>query len=154
MEKANMPRPHANPGLEEASAAYSTGIDQRGDPAVRRRMSAPAMRTFLNAAKAWTLSVDEQRGLLGWPAASTFHKYKAGDVATLSFDTLTRISLVLGIYKALHVLYPDDALADRWVKLPNANPLFGGKPALSLMVDGGIDGLTQTLRLLDTRRGG
>jgi hypothetical protein len=62
--------------------------------------------------------------------------------------------LLLGIYKALHILYPDDALADRWVKLPNSNPMFGGKPALSLMVDGGIDGLTQTRRLLDARRGG
>ena len=112
------------------------------------------MRTFLNTAKAWKLSVDEQRGLLGWPAPSTYHKYKAGDVGTLSYDMLTRISLTLGIYKALHSLYPNEALADRWVKLPNSNPIFGGKPALSLMVDGGIDGLTQTRRLLDARRGG
>jgi hypothetical protein len=141
------------PGLEEAPAP-PFGVDQRSDPEVRRRLSAPAMRTFLNAAKAWALTVDEQRGLLGWPAASTYYKYKAGDVGTLSYDTLTRISLLLGIYKALHILYPDEALADRWVKLPNSNPLFGGKPALSLMVDGGIDGLTQTRRLLDARRGG
>jgi hypothetical protein len=62
--------------------------------------------------------------------------------------------LLLGIYQALHILYPDDALADRWVKLPNSNPMFGGKPALALMFDGGIDGLTQTRRLLDARRGG
>jgi len=72
----------------------------------------------------------------------------------LSFDTLTRISLVLGIYKALQVLYPDAVLADRWVKLPNANAMFGGRPALTLMVEGGIDGLLQVRRLLDARRGG
>ena len=71
----------------------------------------------------------------------------------LSFDTLTRLSLVLGIYKALHVLYPDPALADRWVRLPNAHPMFGGRPALALMIDGGIDGLYQVRRLLDGRRG-
>jgi hypothetical protein len=121
---------------------------------VRKRMSAPAMRSFLRIGQAWDLSVEEQRGLLGWPAASTYYKYKAGQIGTLSYDMLTRISLLLGIYKALHILYPDDALADRWVKLPNSNPMFGGKPALSLMVDGGIDGLTQTRRLLDARRGG
>src|ERR1700693_1570241 len=92
------------PGLEEARAP-AISVDRRGDPRVRKRMSAPAMRTFLNAAKAWKLSVDEQRGLLGWPAPSTYHKYKAGDVGILSFDTLTRISLLLGIYKALHILY-------------------------------------------------
>jgi len=92
--------------------------------------------------------------MLGWPPESTFFKYKAGQVSTLSFDMLMRISLVLGIYKNLHILYPDPALADRWVQLPNSNPLFGGKPALTLMTEGGMDGLYQVRRLLDSRRGG
>src|ERR1044071_2676733 len=125
----------------------------RHDPAVRHKMSGPALRSFFRIASAWQLSVNEQRALLGWPAPSTYHKYKSGDTGTLSFDTLTRISLVLGIYKALHILYPDLQLADRWVKLPNSNPLFLGKPALSLMTEGGIDGLLQVRRLLDARRG-
>ena len=122
------------------------------DPEARRRLSGPALRAFFNLAEAWKLTVGEQRSLLGWPAPSTFHKYKSGDHGTLSFDQLTRLSLVLGIYKALHILYPDPALADRWVKLPNANPLFGGEPALTLMTSG-IDGLYAVRRLLDGRRG-
>ena len=134
-------------------AAAPTDVARRRDPAARKRLSAPAMRTFLAIAKAWTLTVEEQRGLLGWPAASTFHKYKAGDVGQLGYDMLTRISLVIGIYKALHILY-DDGLADRWPKLPNSNDRFGGKPALDLMIDTGIDGLYRTRRLLDARRGG
>jgi Protein of unknown function (DUF2384) len=125
----------------------------RQSPDTRRRLSGPGIRTFFKIASAWQLSGDEQRGLLGWPAASTFYKYRAGDVGVLSFDTLTRLSLVLGIYKALHVLYPDPALADRWVRLPNAHPIFGGRPALALMTDGGIDGLYHVRRLLDGRRG-
>ena len=128
--------------------------ERRRDPAVRRQMSGPAIRTFFNVGQAWSLSNEEQRGLLGWPPESTFFKYKGGDPGTLSFDMLTRISLVLGIYKDLHILYPEPELADRWVKLPNSNALFGGKPALSLMVDGGMDGLYQVRRLLDSRRGG
>jgi len=140
----------ANTKVESGAIA----VDRRHDPAVRKRMSAPAVRTFFNIARAWGLSVAEQRALLGWPAASTYHKYKAGDVGALAYDTLTRISLVLGIYKALHILYPDTALADRWVKLPNANAMFGGAPALSFMVDGGIDALHQVRRLVDARRGG
>jgi hypothetical protein len=128
--------------------------EKRHLPEVRKRISAPAMRTFLSIAKAWKLTVDEQRALLGWPAASTFHKYKAGDVGMLTFDILTRISLVLGIYKALHILYPDAELADRWLKLPNSNPLFGGKPAITRLSEGDIDGLYQVRRLLDSRRGG
>lgn len=136
------------------AALPSIPVAQRPDPSVRRRMSGPALRTFFNIAAAWGLSVAEQRALLGWPAASTFHKYKGGDHGTLAFDTLTRISLVLGIYKALQVLYPDGTLADAWVKLPNTNPIFGGRSALTLMVEGGIDGLLQVRRLLDARRGG
>jgi hypothetical protein len=126
----------------------------RQDPEVRRRLSAPAMRSFFNLADRWDLSVNQQRGLLGWPAASTYHKYKAGQVGSLSFDTLTRISLLLGICKALRILYPQAELADQWIKLRNANPRFGGKSPLDLMIDGGIDGLFQVRRLLDARRGG
>ncbi len=98
--------------------------------------------------------MQEQRALLGWPAASTFHKYKAGDIGALSFDTLTRISLVIGIYKSLQILYPEPEFADRWVRMPNSHSLFGGRPALSLMTETGIDGLYQVRRLLDGRRGG
>ena len=126
---------------------------ERHDPEVRRRLSAPAMRTFLNVCAAWNLSVNQQRGLLGWPAPSTYHKYKAGQTGTLSFDMLSRISLVLGIYKALHILYPQPELADQWVKLRNANPVMGNKTPLELMIEGGIDGLYRVKRLLDARRG-
>jgi len=112
------------------------------------------MRAFFNVVAAWQLRADEQRGLLGWPAESTFFKYKAGNVAVLSYDMLMRISLVLGIYKDLHILYPEPDLADRWVRLPNNNPLFGGGPALTVMTEGGIDALYHVRRLLDGRRGG
>ena len=138
--------------LAAAPALPAVAAD-RQSPEVRRRLSGPGIRAFFNVAAAWRLTGDEQRGLLGWPAASTFYKYRAGDVGVLSFDMLTRLSLVLGTYKALHVLYPDPALADLWVRLPNAHPLFGGRPALALMIDGGIDGLYHVRRLLDGRRG-
>jgi len=113
------------------------------------------LRAFFNLARTWGLSVEQQRALLGWPARSTFFKFKdAPNSVILSFDSLVRISALLGIYKALHILYPDAKFADQWPKLPNSNPLFGGRPALDLMVDGGIDALYQVRRLLDGRRGG
>jgi hypothetical protein len=125
----------------------------RQDPEVRRRLSGPALRSFFAVARAWQLSVAEQRALLGWPPASTFHKYKAGDPGPLSFDALTRISLVLGIYKSLQILYPEPAFADRWIRMPNTNPLFAGRPPIEFVADAGIDGLFQLRRLLDGRRG-
>lgn len=128
--------------------------ERRRDPKIRRQMSGPVIRTFFHVAAAWRLSNEEQRALLGWPAESTFFKYKSGDTGTLSFDALTRISLVLGIYKDLHILYPEPSLADRWIRLPNSNALFAGRPALDLMIANGMDGLYQVRRLLDGRRGG
>jgi hypothetical protein len=127
--------------------------EQRRDPVVRRRLSEPALRTFFAIARAWGLSASEERALLGWPPSSTFHKYKSGNGGVLSFDTLTRISLVLGIYKALEVLYSDSAFADRWMSMPNANPLFEGRTPVAFASEAGLDGLYQVRRLLDSRRG-
>ena len=147
-------RPRAPGGLRLQSEGWTPlPADERREPAVRRRLSAPALRAFFTIARAWELSVQEERGLLGWPPSSTFHKYKSGDAGVLSFDTLTRISLVLGIYKALHILYAEEAFADRWMRMPNSNPLFGGRTPLAFAVDDGIDGLFQVRRLLDGRRG-
>ena len=139
--------------VEQKSHA-AAGMQVRPEPETRRRLSGPALRTFFNIATVWGLTVQEQRALLGWPAASTFHKYKKSDFGTLSFDTLTRISLVIGIYTSLQILYPEPEFADRWVRMPNSHQLFGGRPALVLMTDGGIDGLHRVRRLLDGRRGG
>jgi Protein of unknown function (DUF2384) len=145
----------------ESTAARRQKIDpeqvspsDRRDPEVRRRLSGAAMRAFFNVGSAWQLRAEQQRALLGWPAESTFFKHKAGNVSTLPYDMLMRISLVLGIYKDLHVLYPEPDLANRWVGLPNGNPLFGGQPALTLMTEGGMDGLYQVRRLLDGRLSG
>ena len=41
------------------------GADDRRDPALRRRLSPAALRTFFTVANAWQLSVREQRALLG-----------------------------------------------------------------------------------------
>jgi hypothetical protein len=136
---------------KKAASAGAAAI--KPDPETRRRLSGPALRAFFNIAASWGLSVAEQRALLGWPAPSTYHKYKSGDHGTLAFDTLTRLSLILGIYKSLQVLYPEPAFADAWVRMPNSNPIFGGRRALDLMIDAGMDGLYRVRRLLDARRG-
>ena len=126
---------------------------ERQDPEVRRRLSVPALRAFFAIASGWQLRVAEQRALLGWPPPSTFHKYKSGDAGPLSFDTLTRISLVLGIYKSLQILHPEPAFADHWMRMPNTNAVFAGRAPIDFLADAGLDGLFQIRRLLDARRG-
>ena len=131
---------------------YSPAVKLQPDN--KTTISEAGVSTFLNIAEAWKLNVDTQRALLGFPSPSTYFKYKAGQIGPLSHDVLTRISLIIGIYKGLHTLYADENLADSWVNLPNSNPIFGGKPALSVMTDGGMDGLYHTRRLIDSRLGG
>src|SRR5262245_21604789 len=126
---------------DRIGAGDVTAPDQRHHPAVRRRKSGPALRTFFNVASKWTLSAREERSLLGWPPKSTCHKGKGGRPGTLPYDTLTRISLVLGMYKALHILYPEARFADGWMKMPNTNRLFAGRTPVEMMVGGDVDSL-------------
>ena len=120
----------------------------------RRRLSGPALRTFLRIAELWGLSVEEQMTLLGVTARSTFFKWKKDRNATLPKDTLERISYVLGIYKALQTLLPDENAADEWVKRPNAAQPFGGRPALDRMLSGQVADLFVVRQYLDAQRGG
>ena len=140
--------------LLEPTRQTVTPVAERHDPEARRRLSAPALRAFFTLAARWGLNIDEQRTLLGWPSRSTLFAWKKGQAGALPYDTLTRLSLLLGIYKALHVLYPDDAFADEWPKLRNTNPIFAGRRPLDLMVPGDVEALYAVRRLLDGRRGG
>ncbi|MCY4429561.1 MAG: MbcA/ParS/Xre antitoxin family protein [Rhodospirillales bacterium] len=120
----------------------------------RKRLSGPALRTFFRIAKLWRLSVEEQMTLLGLTARSTFFKWKKDPDAVLPKDTLERISYILGIYKALQLLLPDETAADEWGERPNAAPLFGGRSALDRMLSGQVADLFVVRQYLDAQRGG
>jgi hypothetical protein len=129
-------------------------VDLPTDPADLERLSGAGLRTFFRISGLWDLSVDEQMALLGLRSRSTYFKWKRDRQARLDRDQLERISHVLGIYKALQILLPDAAAADAWVKRPNRAEPFLGRPALDLMIQGGITGLFNVRRYLDAQRGG
>ncbi len=120
----------------------------------RKELSAPALRAFFRIAELWRLSVAEQMTLLGITARSTFFKWKRDPNVDLPKDTIERISYLLGIYKALQILLPDQRAADAWVRQPNQAPLFGGKSALDRMLSGHVADLFVVRRYLDAQRGG
>ncbi len=120
----------------------------------RKGLSAPALRTFFRIAKLWSLSVDEQMILLGLTARSTFFKWKKDPNTVLPKDTLERVSYILGIYKALQILLPDERAADEWVRRPNAALPFGGRSALERMLSGQVADLFVVRQYLDAQRGG
>ena len=117
-------------------------------------MGAAGLRAFGRIARAWKLSVDEQLLLLGAPARSTFFGWRKNPAAAvLPRDTLERLSNILGIYKALQIVLPDEAAADAWVRKPNAAPVFGGRSALEHMLAGNMSDLGRVRRYLDAVRG-
>lgn len=120
----------------------------------RKGLSGPALRTFFRIAALWGLSVDEQMTLLGVTARSTFFKWKKKPNTALPKDALERISYVLGIYKALQILLPDEKAADEWMKRPNTAPPFGGRSALDRMMSGQVADLFVVRQYLDAQRGG
>ncbi len=80
-----------------------------------------------------------------------FYQLKRGGKKTLDQDKLTRISLLLGIFRALNILY-GRKLADAWISLPNSNPMFEGEAPFAYMIKGGVPAFVRVRQLLDARR--
>jgi hypothetical protein len=127
-----------------ASAASLAAFDAK-------RVDAVALKAFFNLADEWALRREEQIVLLGGPSTRTYYRWKAGDVSALPRDTLERISVLLGVYKALHILLPVAERANAWIKRPNK--AFGGESALEVMLKGRVDHLYAVRRYLDAWRG-
>jgi hypothetical protein len=142
------------PTLEKTFAGYS--IDKAVDlsnKTTQERLSHSAIPAFFKIAQTWQLRDESARQLLGGVSNGVFYQLKRGQKKTLDQDKLTRISLLLGIFKGLNILY-SRKLADAWINLPNSNPLFEGEAPLAYMIRGGVPAFMRVRQLLDARRGG
>jgi uncharacterized protein (DUF2384 family) len=119
-----------------------------------RDLSAPAVRAFDKIAIAWQMDVAEQRAALGGVSRQTIYNWREHpERARLSDDQLDRISYLLGIYKALHILFTRPEQADSWIRRPNSSVPFGGRPAADLLFSGRMLDLIRVRRYLDGARG-
>lgn len=96
-------------------------------------LAGPGLRGFTQIAKAWDLSHTETSAVIGRSLEEAL-----AHVATEKLDerwpeTLQRVSYVLGIYKALHILFPNARQANGWVRRPNKGAPFKGTAPLPLM---------------------
>ena len=132
--------------------------NSRFSPANRRRLSAPALRTFLAIADLWRLTEAQRILVLGYPSRSTYHSWckqaREHGAFTLDVDVLTRISAILGIHQGLRVLFPTEQLGVEWLRTPHNALIFGERPPLDLVTSGSQDGLLSVRRFLDGARGG
>jgi hypothetical protein len=121
--------------------------------AVRKRLSRAAVKGFLRIVERWGIKDPEARQLLGGISTGSYYNWKKQPERLLDQDALIRISLLVGIFKALNILYSEQ-LADAWVTLPNKNPMFRGATPLAYMIQRGQPGMVHVRQLLDARRGG
>jgi hypothetical protein len=120
---------------------------------VLKRLSPAAVKSFFKIVELWQLRDEDAKQLLGGISNGAFYELKKGARKLLDQDRLTRVSLLAGIFKALNILY-SRKLADRWILLPNTNPIFRGEAPLIYMVRGGLPAMLRVRQILDARRGG
>ena len=143
----------ARPLVPEELGLGTRKITDLSDLATRKRLSPAAIKAFFRIVDLWSLKSTDATGLLGGVSNGKFHELKRTQKGNLSQDELTRISYLVGIFKALNILF-SRKLAGEWVQRPNTNPLFGGATPLQLMLTRGMPALMETRRFLDARRGG
>jgi hypothetical protein len=121
--------------------------------AERERLSPSAVRAFFNIVARWGVRDEDAKVLLGGISNGPYYEMKKNPDRVLDPDRLLRISYLIGIFKALNILY-SKKLADVWIRLPNSNRIFGGQTPLDYMTRGGLPAMQNVRRLVDARRGG
>ena len=91
-------------------------------------------------AEAWSISSGEKVKLLGLDTYSELDALRGGHFGEITPDTLERGAILLDIFIALNTILPPEA-ANGWLHSPNSAPLFGGRSALSIMIEGGVKAL-------------
>ena len=132
------------PAFEQAQASDLHARDSR------ERLA----RMVVSLLDHWKLTPNDQAVLLGLStqSRSTIARYRRGEPLADSADLLARAGHLLGIHKALRILFPHDRdLAYRWVTTPNRR--FGDSAPLEIMKRHGYEGILAVRRYLDFERG-
>lgn len=132
--------------MEAQEIVHATGTD-------RADIDAVALKAYRRIAERWGLANDDAAALADTKDRTWARIKRDAWNGTLSQDQRLRLSALIGLYKGLH-LYFSDPLADRWVALPNAGPLFAGATPLSYMLRGGLPAILRVRHYLDALREG
>lgn len=109
---------------------------------IPRRFNGGSIRAVIQVLKVWNLTCAQSSQLLG-VNEKEFLSWKIAipSERDLSHEIILRVSYLLGIYKALHIIIPNKILADSWIQQPNKAPLFDGATPLTRMLQGNIEDL-------------
>lgn len=138
--------PDVHPDFPSQPCSGSRSMTEQG-------LLGPGLRTFFRIAEKWQISHAQQCLLLGCQDQQALDSLLDGDFAEMPRDVLVRISYFLGIYKALHTIFPNEHQADSWMIRPNSAPLFAGRSAINFVAEEGVDGLAALRKYLDEQLG-
>lgn len=99
----------------------------------------------------WGVSDAQSAVLLGDISERTFKRWKKGELGRPGVDLAARLSNLLGIHKALRMLYTEAERGYRWINSPNR--AFGDATPLAVMLRGQLTDLMRVRRYLDSYRG-
>lgn len=108
------------------------------------------LRAAINLFGKWQITDEQAATLLDLPLR-TYRRWKAGHPGRLDRDTKARLSNILGIHKALRILFTEPQRGYAWIKAPNG--AFAGEAALAVMLHGELTDLMRVRRYLDAERG-
>lgn len=101
----------------------------------------------------WDLNDQDAAVLLGGISVRTYQRWKHGSGASatpIAVDLASRMSNLLGIHKALRLLFSEKERGYGWIKRPNE--AFAGRSALEIMLGGQLTDLMRVRRYLDSQR--
>lgn len=115
------------------------------------RIEKAGVKAVLNLFKKWELSDTDACILLGGISSATYSRWKRGDIGKVKVDLRSRLSALLGIHKALSIIFTDSERCYKWIK--KANETYGGSSALDIMKQGTLTDLLRVRQYLDFVRG-
>jgi hypothetical protein len=122
----------------------------RSDP-ITPEEAAAMFRAAVNLFGKWELTDEQAATLLDMPLRS-YRRWKAGGPGRISRDGRARLSNLMGIHKALRIIFSEPQRSYAWIKASNA--AFAGASALDVMLGGEMTDIMRVRRYLDAERGG
>lgn len=122
----------------------------RADP-VTQDEAAAMFRAALNLFGKWELTDEQAATLLDMPVR-TFRRWKAEGPGRVSRDGRARLSNLMGIHKALRIIFTEPQRGYAWIRAGNS--AFSGASALDVMLGGELTDIMRVRRYLDAERGG
>jgi hypothetical protein len=122
----------------------------RGDP-VTQKEAAAMFRAAIGLFGKWGVTDEQAATLLDMPIRS-YRRWKAEGPGRFSRDGCARLSNLMGIHKALRIIFSEPQRGYAWIRAGNA--AFAGASALDVMLGGELTDIMRVRRYLDAERGG